>query len=296
MATTTSERPTHRAIRWMVWLTASAVMASILWASGGCAASDRSVTHPENPRARHAGTAAQVSRLLLRMRDGRDLGHGSTVYSGDRFEILVRLERPAYVYLLQFYDGSSEILYPAPGQTRAHRPGLVRIPGRSDEWVSVDDNPGEETLYIVISGQPMAQVDAYVAETLGTVRRSPLREAGADIASDADVDSDAAPDSDIASDADADADADANADADAGSDSEPAFVAPPGGSDRPGNRRTDYPGDTSVLTRAVEIKSDYDIDMESAEESISILHITLHHARTHRATPGSLHDDTRTGP
>ena len=278
------------------------IIAAVMVGLCGCSGPGVGERGPQPPRessplGSQAAPSSSEMRLLMRMWDGTEIGNRGTVREGDLFELLVRLDGPAYVYVVQFYAESSAVLYPAPGQQRVDGPGLIRLPNRPEQWWHVVGSPGEETLYVLISGAPMSRVDEYIAATLDTVRRSPgARVAGRD-----------------------DRPAGAGAEAAGAALSSPREPAPASGgapreiSPESGGKggagdgraatshresleargtkpsgaagkagRDDFPGDTSVLTRAVEITTAYDVDAESAEQSVAILHVTF----LHRHGPG----------
>ncbi len=277
-----------------------------LWAcaGAGAGAGDRA-TRPAGQLGAEESPRAPLSderRLLMRMWDGTEIGSGGTVREGELFELVVRLDSPAYVYVVQFYERSSAVLYPPPGQERAAGPGLIRLPSEPQQWWHVVGSPGQETLYVVISGAPMSRVDEYIAGVLDTVQRSPgapagsrderPTSAGAETSTAArrpapepapgleDTPRPSAPKPGGKSRA-----REARA---AKGDSGTVPRAPASAADPPSHGagaagRDDFPGDTSVLTRAVQITTAYSVDAESAERAVAILHVTfVHRSRSQR--------------
>jgi len=273
------------------WSTVASVVVAAVVTIPGC--SQGLPADSASPSLRPSGqardTAADTTpRVLLRTIEGAEITNGGVMHSGDLFEMLVRLERPAYVYLVQFYDESSAVLYPPSGQHLVHDAGQVRIPEGSGAWARVDGNPGVETLYVVLSKAPLSDAGEAVAATLDSVHRSPLpRVTGPD---DGDSDSDddtatlAVPDRAVQA---------VTPDTAEGrkTDEEKAEGARESTRHRDGDRsgagtqRDDYPGETAVLTRAVEIVTLHDGDTQAHSGLVSILHVRFHHVARDSAKP-----------
>src|SRR5262249_60945677 len=89
----------------------------------------------------------------------RPIGPGEALHSGDRIEMYLEVDQPAYVYVVQFFpDHSSAVLFPPEGDLRL-RPGAPhRIPARGQSF-PLDEATGEANIYGVATGKPLAQAD-----------------------------------------------------------------------------------------------------------------------------------------
>jgi hypothetical protein len=115
------------------------------------------VQQPDPP-----GKAVNVLMRVETIRKGetqaREVQPGDVMHSGDRFALNLKVDRPAYVYVLYAYGGSkkpADQLFPETGH-RQLQPGVeVRVPGPSD-WVVLDKDTGEENLFVIASRSKMA--------------------------------------------------------------------------------------------------------------------------------------------
>lgn len=127
-----------------------------------------------SPQASAAGQR-RVSVRVEATSNGRrvPVGPGDTLRSGDRFVVYVRLDRDAYVHVVQFFaDGTSAVLSSADGSpVRVLADAEARIPPSPDE-IELDDAVGEENLYVVVSERPLGEVDASLARLVEDVRTS----------------------------------------------------------------------------------------------------------------------------
>jgi hypothetical protein len=86
---------------------------------------------------------------------------GSVLQSGDNFQVHVETNRPSHVYVLLFdSQGRASQLFPDPkieqqGFTDPSR--RVAVPDR-DLWFWLDDQPGTETVYVLASEGPLADI------------------------------------------------------------------------------------------------------------------------------------------
>jgi hypothetical protein len=94
--------------------------------------------------------------IRLKNADGstRDVLASRTFNSGERFQLGVRVSRPAYVYILnQAPDGTVSQIYPQPSQDNfVGALGVVFLPGRGS--FEFDDKPGVEQLLVFLSSAP----------------------------------------------------------------------------------------------------------------------------------------------
>lgn len=92
---------------------------------------------------------------------------GSVLQSRDHFQVHLETSRPAYVYVLLFdSDGRASQLFPDP---KIEQPGFVeagrRIPiPNSDLWFWLDERPGTETVYVLASEEPLADIRDLLAK------------------------------------------------------------------------------------------------------------------------------------
>ncbi|HEX9934718.1 MAG TPA: DUF4384 domain-containing protein [bacterium] len=101
-----------------------------------------------------------------RLADGNwgdlNVGEGGELKSFDKFQVLLRPHTDCYAYLL-FYDsaGKASLLFPSKeaGESTSLKKGsVVRVPG-DGLYFELDDNPGVETLYLLASSSPLADVE-----------------------------------------------------------------------------------------------------------------------------------------
>lgn len=105
--------------------------------------------------------ALNLVSLELRMAKRDDGGWqsvmpGATLQSGTEFSVNVTAGQTAYVYVGQ-RSGNAEVslVFPGVGQAPvAHSAGrMVSIPA-AGQWFRVDDRPGRETLFALVSSKP----------------------------------------------------------------------------------------------------------------------------------------------
>lgn len=87
---------------------------------------------------------------------------GDALRSGDEFRVVVRTDRPAHVYiLLMSSQGEPSQLYPMPQMgLRNPLPAGTEVSIPSDGTFVLDANPGTESLQILASPQPLADLEA----------------------------------------------------------------------------------------------------------------------------------------
>lgn len=91
-----------------------------------------------------------------------DVKDGGLLHSGDMFRIKFQLQEEAYVYLLGLDSlGNLTRLFPekdtdVPGKIKAHE---VHIVPEVDGWFRLDDNTGQETVYLLASSLPIGNID-----------------------------------------------------------------------------------------------------------------------------------------
>ncbi len=97
------------------------------------------------------------------------VNEGSVLRSRDNFQVHVESNRPAYVYVL-IYDseGRATQLFPDP---KIDRPEFIEAGGRAviprrDLWFWLDDETGTETIYVLASEKPMADIKGLLAKMM----------------------------------------------------------------------------------------------------------------------------------
>ncbi len=133
----------------------------------------------EGPTARdHYFEAARTSdlewigiRTSILLRHGsrnsaslRETGEGADFHSGDQFRLRLQANDDGYAYLvLQSPNGDFQVLY--PGRDAKPRSNRVRafedrlLPGRTKEWMTFDNKPAIEGLYVVFSPDPLVELE-----------------------------------------------------------------------------------------------------------------------------------------
>jgi len=96
-----------------------------------------------------------------------DVKDGGVLHSGDMFRIKFELREEAYVYLLALDSlGNLSRLFPdkdteLPLKIKPHETYIIPI---EDEWLQLDDNTGQETLYLLASTEPIEDIDQRLDE------------------------------------------------------------------------------------------------------------------------------------
>lgn len=120
-----------------------------------------------------SGEAAIDMRFELRTEiagEPRPIRPGDTLKSGDRIELMVSLEQPAYLYIVQFFaDGGAAVLFPDAGDRLMSAAEPHRIP-EAGAWFELDEARGEEHIYVVASRRPLSLAAAPIAQQLARVR------------------------------------------------------------------------------------------------------------------------------
>jgi hypothetical protein len=112
----------------------------------------------------------RVSALVGGVR--RAVAPGQTLRTGDKVELFVSVDQPAYVYLAQvFADGTSAVLFPGDATDVKVAPGEpTRIPP-AGQWFELDEHPGEENLVVVASAKPLEEADKEAKRALDEIRK-----------------------------------------------------------------------------------------------------------------------------
>ncbi|HRI50700.1 MAG TPA: DUF4384 domain-containing protein [Pseudomonadota bacterium] len=85
-----------------------------------------------------------------------ELQPGDVLKSGDRMAVTVRVDQPAYVYVTVISaDGSSRRLFPKEGDQQVTPSEPLRIPRNPDKWISLDNNTGQENVFVYAAKKPL---------------------------------------------------------------------------------------------------------------------------------------------
>lgn len=107
--------------------------------------------------------------LMLRNREGKydDVSPTSVFHSGDYLHLSVMSNQPGYLYVIQ--EGSSgkwSALFPAqgsaPNENKVEAGTVTEIPGGKGAF-QFNSTPGQEKLYILVSRQPIQDLDATIS-------------------------------------------------------------------------------------------------------------------------------------
>jgi hypothetical protein len=107
--------------------------------------------------------------IQVHRRDGSVLRAGETLKTGDKFELIVTLDQPAYVYVGGLDAArTAYLLYPKPDDESAALPvGEHRFPRVRSRWMVTKPPAGPEVLFVIASRRPITDVDAALAVTVG---------------------------------------------------------------------------------------------------------------------------------
>jgi len=111
------------------------------------------------------GAIVESSRVKLAQRARVPSRHG--------LSLTVDLDRPAFVYVLDFRPtGGADLLYPA-GNDEAGARNHHDIPSEKDVVLQLDDSTGPELLYVIVSEAPLAVADVDLAKLVADVGKLP---------------------------------------------------------------------------------------------------------------------------
>jgi hypothetical protein len=146
------------------------------------------LTAERAPPARSAGDRAGGLGFVLestlrarRIREGQppmflELGNGDTVIDGDRLQVHLRTSQEAYLYVAFCSQKARDPRYPGlkvfpeQGAIRALPYEVTVVPDRKAEIV-LDDQPGQETMYLILSRAELSSSDAGLAQVLAAARQ-----------------------------------------------------------------------------------------------------------------------------
>jgi hypothetical protein len=141
---------------------------------------------PPGPPPSSGGRAAlgfvlESTLRARRMRGGGptmsfELSNGATVIDGDRLQLSVRTSQDAYLYVAFCSQQARDprylglTVFPEQGAIRARAHEATIVPDRAAEIV-LDDKPGPEVLYLILSRVELSSSDAGLAQVLAAARQ-----------------------------------------------------------------------------------------------------------------------------
>jgi hypothetical protein len=122
-----------------------------------------------------SGRNPQIQLLDERSQRVQTVSSQRAFYDGQRFRLAVKPPRTGYLYLLcQTSQGEGRLLHPSARGGGNHIPAgrAVSFPQRG--WFRFDQEPGTERLYLILSEQPIAELDD-AAQNGGEIEPATLR-------------------------------------------------------------------------------------------------------------------------
>jgi Domain of unknown function (DUF4384) len=99
---------------------------------------------------------------------------GGRMRSRDFFTYFVRMDKPAYLYVVQFFaNGEFKVLFPLDDDLIIPAHLEVRIPIARDEWFRLDESKGTEHVYIITTPLPLSQTEPELSRIVKDPRTSP---------------------------------------------------------------------------------------------------------------------------
>jgi hypothetical protein len=104
-----------------------------------------------------------------------ELHDGDTVMSGDRIQIFLRTTRDAHLYLAYCSQQTANpqypglVVYPPQGSIAVKADQTTIVPDRAAEIV-FDNNPGRESLYLILSRTELPFADPHIADAIAAAR------------------------------------------------------------------------------------------------------------------------------
>jgi hypothetical protein len=108
-----------------------------------------------------------------------EIRSGDSVLDGDRLQVSVRASRDAYLYLAFCSQHAQDPRYgalsvfPDQGGIRviANQPTLAPVRDGKIGEIVLDDQPGQEALYVILSRNELSRADAGLGDVLAAARR-----------------------------------------------------------------------------------------------------------------------------
>jgi hypothetical protein len=145
---------------------------------GGCAGSTASGVCES--AARDNPFVLETKLTALRRRDGRTmnlvLGNGATVIDGDRLKVFLRASQDGYLYVAFCSQNARDPRYhglkvfPEDGAIRVRAQQMTIAPDPMADIV-LDDRPGPEALYLILSRRELSHADAELAQVIADARQ-----------------------------------------------------------------------------------------------------------------------------
>lgn len=158
------------AIHVLILAMATTIGAGTTWAGKGdpSAAGDSPGDEaPPDRTTRGIGIHATFEHLLQIRHPPAELYHdlhdGEQVMSGDRIHVVIRTSYDAYVYLA-FCARHHLTVYPSPRGIRTRAGARLEIPSPGE--LVIDDEPGTEILYVIVSEDELSDADPRLAQAL----------------------------------------------------------------------------------------------------------------------------------
>jgi hypothetical protein len=106
--------------------------------------------------------------------DGGVVAQGADLHSRDRFEIVVDLSAPAFVYVVRAApDRSFAVLYPAATAAKLAA-GLTRLPTDLRQIFQLDDEVGTEHLYIIATARELRDAGDAIADAVRSIEQAAI--------------------------------------------------------------------------------------------------------------------------
>jgi hypothetical protein len=89
-----------------------------------------------------------------------ELAPGESLKSGDKMAVNVAVDAPAYVYVaLGSASGPPQIVFPKTGDQKVTPDQPLRIPANPDKWITLDNNTGQEDVFVYASPKPIPSAE-----------------------------------------------------------------------------------------------------------------------------------------
>lgn len=110
-------------------------------------------------------------QVALHVRGSRtgELRHGDLVQNGDRIQLTIRTREDSHVYLAYCSTKGGLAWFPDQGSIVA-RAGVPTLAPAARASIVMDDNPGPESLYVVLSQRELSLSDAELSSFLEAAR------------------------------------------------------------------------------------------------------------------------------
>lgn len=144
---------------------------------GGSAASraieptERTDATAEDARRAEIQLAPVDLQVALQVRGSRagELRDGGIVHSGDRIQLTIQTKEDSHTYLAYCSTSGGLAWFPAQGSILARANTPIIAPAERASIV-MDDNPGPESLYVVISQRQLSMADQELSNLIETSR------------------------------------------------------------------------------------------------------------------------------